>query len=201
MSVVGVLSERFVSRGFAVVVVLLALFGWSAVFASSARADSHNGEITISCNGWSIELANYGSLELANYGSLDQNILGVSVDGVTLTGPPFGEFQDGVFASGTWTEDERHTLLILVVDPEDPPPSPTSNGPRGWTFTVEETSPACDEEQIKITVPVTTTAPAAATASTLPLTGATPVSPAVLAAVVLLGSGVLVVLFARRAED
>ena len=187
------MPDRAVPRGFAVVVVLLTLFGglW-AVFASSARADSHTSVITVDCNGWSLMLDNYDS----PFTEEGPNFVTITVDGgVVVDNQRFG---DSYSMSGSWDRTMDHMILFDVSDPEDP------DGDLGWTFSRMETVVCAEPTTTTAPTTTTTTAPTTTTTtvapSTLPFTGAESVSSALLG-VVLFGSGALALLFVRRAED
>ena len=164
---------------FAVLVVLVALFGGlSTVFAQRAQADSHNAVITVDCDSWEIELSGYSDMSSISY-FVTSGGRGPITD---------GEEFDGSFSeSGSLDPTLVQSIGIFVFDPLD------QNADRGWSFRQVEISPVCEETTTTTVAPVTTTTSVGA--STLPFTGAGSVLSALLA-VVLFGSGALVLLFA-----
>jgi hypothetical protein len=113
---------------------LLAILTAMAVITSlmvvlATPAQAHTPDVDEDCHGWSVELLYYNTN--------GDNSLKIWIDDVIVV--DLDDFGANQYESGTWDPTEDHTIKVEVKAWDDP------TGSKGWSFTYEGASEACEE--------------------------------------------------------
>jgi hypothetical protein len=153
IALVGMGGQRLL----AIVTAIAVMVSMLVVLAKPAQA--HTDEVEAGCYGWGVELWLYNTAS--------DNSVKIWIDGAPIV--DIADFGASHSEAGTWDPTKNHTIKVEVEAWDDP------TGSKGWSFTQEKSSQACQQPTTTSTLAPTTstTLPPTTTSTTMPPTTTT----------------------------